>query len=399
MKILWVKSDFLHPTTRGGQIRTLEMLRRLHARHEVHYAAFDNPAEPDGLRRSSEYCARAYPVRHHVPPRRSLKFAVQLARGLYGREPVSIQRYRSGEMRRLIERLTATEAFDAIVCDFLTPAVNFPDVSRAVLFQHNVESVIWDRHVQTAENPIAKAYLRVQARRMRTFERRVCRQAGHVVAVSAADAALMRRLFDVSRISEIPTGVDVEFFARRQAAERVADLVFVGSMDWMPNIDGIRFFVREVLPLVRRSRPQCSLAIVGRTPGPEIQALARQDPNIMVTGTVPDVRPYLWGSTVSVVPLRIGGGTRLKIYEAMAAGTAVVSTAVGAEGLDVASPGQIRLAETASDLAGACLELMSDAAERERMAASALALVSSRFSWDAVNSRFESVLEAMRQKR
>jgi glycosyltransferase involved in cell wall biosynthesis len=199
-------------------------------------------------------------------------------------------------------------------------------------------------------------------------------------------------MFDVKNVSAVPTGVDVEYFTPRGTAERVADLVFVGSMDWMPNSDGMLFFVREVLPLIRRKRRDCSVAIVGRQPGPEIRALADADPKIRVTGTVPDVRPYLWGAPVSIVPLRVGGGTRLKIYEAMAAHTAVVSTTIGAEGLDVQSPANIRLADEPQAFADACLELLDDASERSRMVREAAYLVSSRFSWDHVVRCFENAL-------
>lgn len=230
---------------------------------------------------------------------------------------------------------------------------------------------------------------------MRAFEGTMCRRAGYIVAVSAPDAALMRRLFAVSRISEIPTGVDLEFFTPRQSVERIADLVFVGSMDWLPNVDAMRFFVGEVLPLIRRSRPECTLAIVGRKPEPALLALTRHDSRIRVTGTVDDVRPYLWGSAVSIVPLRIGGGTRLKIYEAIAARTPVVSTRIGAEGLDVTSPEQILLADTPEDFANACLSLLADPEEGHRLAAAAHEFVSARFSWDAVSSRFESVIEEL----
>ena len=153
MKILWVKSDFLHPTTKGGHIRTLEMLRRLHKRHEVHYVAFNDAREPEGLARSVEYSFRAYPVQHDVPPRRSLKFLRQLIEGVWSPLPVSINRYRSAQMTSVIQELLRAQRFDAVVCDFLTPAVNFDDHADVVLFQHNVESVIWERHASTAANP------------------------------------------------------------------------------------------------------------------------------------------------------------------------------------------------------------------------------------------------------
>src|ERR1700761_9591768 len=158
MKILWVKTDFLHPTTRGGQIRTLEMLKALHRRHEIHYVALDDGANPEGPRRCGEYCSCAYRVPHSVPPRRSLRFAGQLTRGLVSPIPVSVARYVSPLMKRQIEDLLSHQRFDSLVCDFLFPAPNIPDLSRAVLFQHNVESMIWRRHVEEAKNPAKRAY-------------------------------------------------------------------------------------------------------------------------------------------------------------------------------------------------------------------------------------------------
>ena len=394
MKILWVKSDFLHPTTKGGHIRTLEMLRRLHKRHEVHYVAFNDARQPEGLARSVEYSSRAYPVVHDVPPRRSLKFVGQLMQGVWSPLPVSINRYRSGQMTSVIGNLLQSERFDAVVCDFLTPAINFDSLKDVVLFQHNVESVIWDRHASTASNPVAKWYFGLQAARMRDWEGRVCRQVRHIIAVSRQDAVRMTKMFGVTNVSDVPTGVDLEYFAPAAPAPHIADLVFVGSMDWLPNIDGMRFFVGEVLPLIRKSRPDCSLAIVGRLPTPEIAGYAATDSKITVTGTVPDVRPYLWGSSVSIVPLRIGGGTRLKIYEAVAAKVPVVSTTIGAEGLDIMAPAHFRLADTAQGFADACLGLLEDAEDRTRLAAAAWETVASRFSWESVTQQFEAVLES-----
>jgi len=399
MKILWVKTDFLHPTTRGGQIRTLEMLRRLHARHEIHYVALDDGKNEEGVRRASEYCSRAYSIPHRAVGKSSPAFAWQLAAGLFARLPVALSRYRSAGMRRTVDRLRAAEKFDLVVCDFLAPAPNLTRLEECVLFQHNVETLIWERHWQTATDPARRLYFRLQAGKMLAYEREVCRQVARVVAVSEADAELMRTRFGVSKVAAVPTGVDVDWFAppggpEGAPAARVADLVFVGSMDWLPNVDAVHYMLREIMPLIRRRRPATSMAIVGRNPAPEILALARRAPGIQVTGTVPDVRPYLWGSLVSVVPLRIGGGTRLKIYESMAARVPVVATSVGAEGLECRPPDQIRLADTPEAFAEACLELLENAGERERMGAAARELVASRFSWEQVARCFEQAVGA-----
>jgi glycosyltransferase involved in cell wall biosynthesis len=394
MKILWVKSDFLHPTNRGGQIRTLEMLKCLHRRHEVHYVAFDDNGNPEGLKRSSEYCTRAYAVPHVVPPRRSIRFAGQLLQGLVLPLPVSVKRYASVRMKRQIEFLLENEKFDSLVCDFLFPAPNIPDISRAVLFQHNVESVIWRRHVEQAANQAKRAYFRLQARRMEAFERDICRRSGKVVGVSAVDSRTFAELFGIQDVSAVQTGVDIGYFEPPAQSEPQADLIFVGSMDWLPNIDGMQYFANEILPLIRKERPDCRVAIAGRRPTPAIQELGKRDNGIIVTGTVPDVRPYLWGSAISIVPLRIGGGTRLKIFEAMAAKLPVVSTTVGAEGLPVTDGKHIAIADSPELFAQRCLTLLTDEDRRKKMAAEAWDLVARQFSWDAVTREFEDMLRA-----
>ena len=213
--------------------------------------------------RAGEYCSHPYPVALDVPPRRSLAFAAQLAGNLASSMPLSISRYCSAAMRQQIAKVVGASQFDSIVCDFLAPAPNFADMSGVVLFQHNVESMIWRRHVEQAPDPLRKAYFKMQADRMFEWERRVCRAAARVIAVSPQDVAVMRDLFGIEAIC-VATGVDLEYFRRPPDPPRKADLVFVGSMDWLPNSDGVNYFVREILPLIWQRKPDCTLAIVGR---------------------------------------------------------------------------------------------------------------------------------------
>lgn len=425
MKILWVKTDFLHPTTRGGQIRTLEMLRELHKRHEIHYVAFNDPQNPEGLARSSEYATKAYPVEHRAVSKRSPEFALQLLAGLFDKYPVSGTRFRSGNMRKQIAHLITTQNFDAKICDFLAPSINidellsnssatrfarawqghwsyFPvltkDRSAAgptnwVLFQHNVETMIWERRAQAGRTPLHRAYFRMQAQRMFAWEKAACNAALRVIAVSRVDEQIMRERFGVRNISAVGTGVDLDYFAPPGSKTLQFDFVFVGSMDWVPNIDGIEWFLAEVFPRIKASKPDARLAIVGRSPVPSITAKADQK-KIFVTGTVPDVRPFLWQSAIVIVPLRVGGGTRLKIFEAMAAGVPVIATAIGAEGLPVKHGSTIEIADTAQDFAAACLRLVANRREREQMAQAALDLVRANFSWARVTRDFEDVLQA-----
>ena len=395
MKTLWVNSNFMHPTTKGGQIRTLEMLRHLHRWHEIHYVAIVNPAQPEGPARAHEYSYKSYPFPYRVPSKASPAFYAELVRGLFSATPVAVERFHPPGMRAFLEDLIRRERFDCAVVDHLAPTSYFPDLPHAIFFQHNVETVIWRRHLEHASNPLRHAYFKLQADRMYHYERRVSQASGHIVAVSQTDADEMRRLFDVTRVTEIPTGVNIEYFRPpTPPATTTADLVFVGSMDWLPNVDGVLYFVREILPLIRQVRPETTLAIVGRTPPPKIAQLAVADPRIQVTGTVPDIRPYLWSSAVAIVPLRIGGGTRLKIYEAMAAQIPVVSTTIGAEGLSVNPPHDIRLADTPAHFAAQCLELLTTPELRTRLSQAAAAMVTSHFSWEQVARAFEKIMQS-----
>jgi glycosyltransferase involved in cell wall biosynthesis len=392
MKILWVNPHFLHPTTKGGQIRTLEMLRHLHKWHEIHYATLENPNEPEGPQKSAEYCRRAYSVVHAPPSRRSARFVAQAVGNLFSNLPLAVSRYASPELRAKIDSLLETGQYDRVVGDFLFAAPNISRLDRTVLFQHNIETTIWQRHLETAANPVLRTFLGGQAARMFRYEKEVCRACRHVIAVSETDAVRMKEMFGVTAVSAVPTGVDLDYFQPPGESAPECDLIFVGSMDWLPNIDGVLYFHDEILPLIRREKPDCTVNIVGRKPSREIQALADNDPRIKVTGTVPDIRPYLWHSAVSIVPLRIGGGTRLKIFESMAARVPVVSTPIGAEGLPLTSGEDCFLATEPADFAGRCLDLFAAAELRRRMASTAWDLVSRQFSWEHAARCFEQIL-------
>ena len=405
MKILWANPNLLHPTTKGGQIRTLEMMRILHRRHEIHYVTFTDgeisngqPSDPDtaeGLRRSEEYCSHLYTLPRQLVSKRSPRFALQLAAGAWSDLPVAISRYDSAAMRAKIAELLEDGRFDRAVCDFLVSARNFSDLSRCLFFPHNVETLIWERHAETASDPLRRWYFRGQAAKMRCYEQQVARQAGHIAAVSEKEAGLFRTMFGAGRADWVDTGVNLDYFTPPDPLPDVprSDLVFVGSMDYLPNIDGVSWFLREILPLIRRTRPETTMVIAGRGPSEEIRSLAGAAGNVTVTGTVPDVRPYLWGSRLSIVPLRIGGGTRLKVYEAMGARSPIVSTTIGAEGLSIHPPNDIRLADTAKTFAAQAIELLSQPETRGRITAAAWNMVHMRFTWEAVTEGFERILE------
>jgi polysaccharide biosynthesis protein PslH len=308
---------------------------------------------------------------------------------VFSRLPYAVSRYRSRLLKKRVTELAPEH--DLVICDFLFPSYAVPNGLQAptVLFQHNVEAMIWKRHASVHQNFIHSAYMREQWRRMRRFEGEECRRLDHVVAVSTSDADLFRTEYGASSVSDVPTGVDLEYFSPRASRPKDnPELVFVGSMDWMPNEDGVCWFSEQVLGRIRRHVPNVSLTIVGRSPGSAVRKLAAQDSAIQVTGTVPDVRPYLERGAAFVVPLRIGGGTRLKIYEAMAMGIPVVSTTIGAEGLPVRNEQHLLIADTPEEQAAAITRLLENPQVASALADNALKLVKEHGSWDSVTIRF-----------
>jgi len=401
MKILWLNANLLLPLDKGGKLRTWHLMRQLAKDHEITYLSFaepsHTPADRQGMR---EVCAELVTVPRTETPKRSLRFYAEAARYLVDPAPYAVAKYRSSAFRARLRELLSGGRFDAIVCDFLVPLVNMPaDVGcPSILFTHNVEAEIWRRHVDNAPNPAARILLRQQWRRMLRFERGALARFDLVLAVSDTDRATFDRLYPgvLKRpVHVVATGVDTEYFTPHpDASRRRAHLVFTGSMDWLPNEDGMLHFVREILPLVRQAEPDTTLSIVGRAPTPPVVRMA-DEPGIEVTGRVDDVRPHVAAADVYVVPLRIGGGTRLKIFEAMSMGKAVVSTTIGAEGLPVTNGRDIAIADTPEDFAKAVVALIRGDAERQRLEAAARRLVVERYDWSAVAHDFESALAAV----
>jgi glycosyltransferase involved in cell wall biosynthesis len=227
---------------------------------------------------------------------------------------------------------------------------------------------------------------------MRAFERAQCRRFDHVVAVSTRDLDVFRKDYQVKSVSEVPTGVDTEYF--RPAGEVEAqplDLVFTGSMDWLPNEDAVLYFTEAILPRVRAALPGVTLTVVGRNPSPRVIALSRRDPAVRVTGSVPDVRPYIERAALFVVPLRVAGGTRLKIYEAMAMERAVISTSIGAEGLPVRDGVDIILADAPERFAMAVIGLLNDRGRAAQLGERAAGLVRTEFTWNRAAEKFADI--------
>ena len=399
-RLAFVSPLFLFPNDAGGKIRTTNILRGLKGgAFEIKLMSPATPAQVDQWRTELDgVCDQFVPWPARPPlPRWRRGF------DLLGTLPVNVAADRSESASALVAQTATRGEADLIVFDFVHASVLRPPrlAVKSVCFTHNVEAEIFERHAERAGDPLRRWMWRSQHRKMLRFEGPTLRAYDKVIAVSERDARAFETSYGVTAPEAIPTGVDLDFFefdggaAARDTATPKA--VFIGSMDSAANIDGVSFFLAQVWAPVRAALPQAQLVVVGRHPPAALVALGKKLGGVEFTGSVPDIRPFVRDAQVSVIPLRVGGGTRIKAFEAMAMGCPVVSTAIGIEGLNI-TPGEHFLqADDGPALAAAVLQLFRDRDARVRLAAAARAVVEARFGHRVAAQVFEDIcLRALR---
>ncbi len=396
MKLLWVKAGGLLPPDTGGKIRSFQILKQLARKHDItlftFYPEHPNDIHPGGAGIFSKVVCVPLPL----PSYRSFAEYARYARLLFTGRAYTIEKYFCyPEIRRSFTELMRSLNFDLVVCDFIYPAplIDWKMPQPKILFTHNVEAQVWERHYKVTSNPVWKFVCWLESRALAVAERSYVKLADYVLTVSENDRNFFAQYVAPDRISVVPTGVDTEYFQPLPDPEQPDTTVFTGSMDWMPNEDGVAYFVEKIFPLIRRDIPDLAFWAVGRRPPRRIQALASG--NIVVTGAVDDIRPYLGKAAVCVVPLRSGSGTRIKIFEAMAMGKAVVSTTLGAEGLPVRHGENIILADDPADFAGQVVGLLRDPARRQRLGRAARQLVEENYGWPSVAAYFDRIMQSV----
>jgi sugar transferase (PEP-CTERM/EpsH1 system associated) len=392
MRILWVKLGGLWPLTSGGRLLSFHLLDEIARRHPVTLVTTHGPSDDlAGLTDRLRTCEQIVSVPHAPVRRSSPRLAAALAHSWASPLPLDVLRWRIGRLQREVARLLAGRAFDVCVADVLLAVSNLPARMSVplVLLAHNVEHVIWRRLAQTEPRAWRRILLALEWRKLRRYEAGACARAALTLTVSEVDRDLLAACAPGARLAAIPTGVDTGYYAPNGIHEQPARIVFTGSMDWYPNEDAVRHFLEAILPLIRRDVPDAAFQVVGRDPSRRLRTAA-QRLGVEVTGTVPDVRPYLAAASVCVVPLRIGSGTRLKIFEALAMGKAVVSTAVGAEGLPVVPGVHLLSANDPAEFAAMVVGLLRDPGLRRALGKAGRRLVEERYSWARVAREVET---------
>jgi len=391
--LLFISPQFLFPLDAGGKIRTTNILRNMKGgAFRIHLIS---PATPDEEKRwsteLSDLCDEYTSWR--IAPRDKLHRVA----GLLSPLPVSVWSDSLPESRKAVETALKTRP-EIAVFDFTHSAALMPSDSfmtksgaRTVLFTHNVETEIFARHAKTASFPMSLVW-HMEHAKMARFERAACSRFDTVIGVSERDAITLRDEFGAAHSTAIPTGVDLDFFSYSPPTEETGPLIFTGSMDWRANQDGLSWFLHEVWPLIAEKRPQTSFKVIGKNPPQHlIDAAGKAGANWTFTGFVDDIRPHAAEGSAYVIPLRVGGGTRIKAYEAMAMGLPVVSTTLGVEGLPLSPDEHYLKADTPEDFTAATLRMLEEADTRRAVSAAARAFVEENASQKNVAAVFERI--------
>jgi glycosyltransferase involved in cell wall biosynthesis len=393
LHVVLIDEELPYPPLSGKRIRTLNLVQRLAARHRLTYVAHRN-ADAEEARVAGAHFTRlgirTVVVERPVPPRSGAAFYARLAANLLSPLPYSVATHTSRALCARLAELASSEAIDLWHCEW-TPYLHalrgIP--GRRVVMAHNVESVIWQRYHETETNPLKRWYIGRQWQKFLRFEREALASADLTIAVSDTDASRFRRDLGVRRVDIVDNGVDSSYFHLSERPREPATLLFLGSLEWRPNLDGVAQMLDRVFPAVRAQEPAARLLLVGRNPPESLRRRAAAAPGVELHASVPDVRPFLARAGMLVVPLRIGGGSRLKILEALATGAPVVSTRVGAEGLHLEPGRHLCVVEDVSALAAAIVKTIRAPAAAGEQALAGRAQVLRRYEWDALASHLE----------
>lgn len=392
MKVLVLKARMPYPLDFGASIRTYNLLKQAARDHELTLLSFyDAPEDEQYKLEMEKLCAKVILVDRRLQKGRTVK-ALRAVGSLFDRHPYSVTVARRSAMREAIRKELASQPYDLIHADTLHVSCNLLGLKTppVVLNEHNVEHLILQRKYDIQETFLARKFWYSQWQKLKRFEQTACRQFERVITVSENDKQECLKLAPEAKVDVVPNGVDTESYQEPAATRPRHGLVFTGLMNWHPNEDGIEWFLREIAPQVFNHQPDTKLTVVGKNPSGRMARLVDKFDNVNLTGYVDDVRPYLHQGLVYIVPLRVGGGTRLKILEAMAAGIPVVSTSIGCEGIKVTPGSDILVADQPDEFAQKIKILSDDNELRTNLITAGKRLVAEHYDWKIIARSLEA---------
>lgn len=397
MRILFLAFEVPYPLDRGGRIKTFHYLKALTRSHQVDLVALTRTQECeknlDHLQSNLSF-EDVYSIPINLSQLRKVRLALK---SLWQTTPFVMALYASTEGKRLLERLLNSGHFDLIYADHLHMAQYVPGQTLAstLLDQHNVESVILRRFVDSQSSKPLQWFARLEYRKMSRYEPEMCRRFDAIWVTTEVDKKLIAPwLLPQQHVQVLPIGVDTDYFQPESRKRDGRTLISIGTLSWPPNADGVLWFYGEVYSLIKKRVPNIKFVIVGANPPPAIRRLA-EDPSVEVTGWVDDIRPLMARSTAMVVPLRSGSGMRVKILNALATGLPVVSTSVGCEGI-AATPGDdILIADDGDTYVQRIVTLLKDQRLQRKLSKNGDRLIQERYSWNAIYDQIEASVAAI----
>ena len=395
MNVLIITPYLPYPLNNGGLIRVHHLVINIAQMHNVTLMCMepDNEEQAAGIKvlESKGVTVELVPVARNQ--QKSKKRLYQFV-SLFTSKTYQYYQYYSEAMQNRIDSLCDAEKFDLILAEFSQMGYyRLPDNITKYVDQHNVEYEIMQRTFETERSPLRKLLARSEWRKYNKHEIENCEKFDTCLTTSQRDADILSsRLTSSTNFHVIPNGVDSEFFKITDHQQNPDLILFTGTISYYPNVEGILWFAKNVWPIIKQKRPSSQFCIAGKSPPPEVQAL-NSDPSIEVTGAVDDMRTYYAKAAVVVVPLRVGGGTRLKILEAMAMEKAIVSTAVGAEGIEYTRNQNILIENDPEDFANATIKVMDDEALRNTLQSQGRMLVEKHYDWKAVTGNLCEIFE------
>lgn len=385
LRVLVLDEEVPWPPNTGKRIRTWNLLRRVSSRHDLHLLTY-GPASEEVQAKLAEQSFTAT-ILDPLPPSRGPMFWARLLANTVSRYPYSVTKHFTARMQDEVTRLCGSNKFDLLHIEWMPYArYQSPGVPRFIV-AHNVESDIWRRRAERDGGLIGSWFFGLQAKRMRAFEEAAAKGSS-ISAVSELDADTFRS-FGARNVTVVPNGVDLDYFQPRPEIPPNDSLLFIGSLDWYANEDAVSDFALRVFPLIRKRNPTITFQVVGRKPSDRLITALKNLDGVQMVGEVSDVRPYMARARAVVVPLRIGGGTRIKILEALAMAKTVISTSVGAEGLALTNGHDCLIANTPEEFTARVDSLFANSDLQKQLGGNGRALVEQLYGWDAAAEKLE----------